>query len=259
MTLYFRVQGEPKADSPPIILVHGLFGSLENLGALARSLSAHFRVYSVDLPNHGRSAHVDAMSVSSIANALLQWMDEQAIDRAFCVGHSLGGKAVMELALMAPERCAKLAVIDIAPVRYESHHTDVFKGLLSIEPAQLVSRSAADLALKAYVPELAVRSFLLKNLQKKDAGFAWRMNLPVIYRDYPELLEANCEPAKPFAGDVLFIKGGDSPYILEPHRRAILSRFPRAKTRVVVGTGHWLHAEKPDHVGQLLLRFLQTQ
>lgn len=259
MSLNFRVQGELNSDVPPIVLVHGLFGSMENLGALARSLSAHFRVYSVDLPNHGRSPHVDTMTLSSLASALLAWMDEQVIERAFCIGHSLGGKAVMEMALIAPERCIKLAVIDIAPVHYEPHHLAVFDGLLAINPAELASRSAADEALKHFVPELAVRSFLLKNLQKAEVGFAWRMNLPVLHRDYPALIAANREAKTPFVGEVLFVKGGDSPYILESHRSAILSRFPKAKTRVVMGTGHWLHAEKPDHVAQLLLRFLMSK
>lgn len=256
MPLNFRVQGELNDDALPIVLVHGLFGSMENLGALARSLSAHFRVYSVDLPNHGRSPHVDTMTLSSIAGALLEWMDEQAIAQAFYIGHSLGGKAVMEMALMAPDRCLKLAVIDIAPVHYEPHHLAVFDGLLSISPAELSSRTAADEALKRFVPESAVRSFLLKNLQKNEVGFVWRMNLPAIHHDYPALIAANREAKTPFEGEVLFVKGGDSPYILESHRTAILSRFPKAKTRVVMGTGHWLHAEKPDHVAQILLRFL---
>ncbi|HEY7773437.1 MAG TPA: alpha/beta fold hydrolase [Marinagarivorans sp.] len=264
MGLNFRVQGPLaeeetlKAGSPsaPVVLLHGLFGSMENLGVLARDLAPRAKVYSVDLPNHGRSPHTAAMSLSSLAQALLEWLDEQAIDRASFVGHSLGGKVAMELALMAPERCRKLAVIDIAPVRYEPHHAAVFEGLLAINPAALTSRSDADSQLKTYVPALPVRSFLLKNLQKTDAGYAWRMNLPVLRDTYPALIEANRQPSVPFDGEVLFVKGGDSSYILEEHRDAIQSRFPHAKLRIVAGTGHWLHAEKPEHLGRILNRFL---
>ena len=240
-------------------MLHGLLGSMENVGALARDLAREATVtavYSIDLPNHGRSPHVNAMTLSSMAQAVLEWLDEQAIDQADFVGHSLGGKVAMELALMAPERCGKLVVIDIAPVRYEPHHAAVFEGLLALDPATTTSRSAADAQLKPYVPELPVRSFLLKNLQKTDIGFAWRMNLPVIRDSYPALIAANRKPSRPFDGDVLFVKGGDSPYILEQHRDAIQSRFPRAKLRIVAGTGHWLHAEKPEHGGHIVNRFL---
>ena len=252
MDLHWRVQGA----GAPVVLVHGLFGSMENLGMLARALAEHFKVYSLDLPNHGRSPHVETMSLHSMAQDLRSWMDQQGLASAHFVGHSLGGKAVMELALEAPERCQKLAVIDIAPVAYGPHHTDVFAGLAAVDVSALTHRSQADVILQPYVPELAVRSFLLKNLSKGQQGFSWRMNLPVIHRDYPALIAANRTTNTPFSGDVLFVKGGDSAYILEEHRQAITARFSNAKLRRVTGTGHWLHAEKPEHVAQLLVRFL---
>ncbi|WP_054112691.1 alpha/beta fold hydrolase [Marinagarivorans algicola] len=251
--LYFRKQGQGE----PVVILHGLFGSMENLGAQARALAKHFCVYSIDLPNHGRSAHGATMTLSSMAAQVNDWMEAQGLPSASFVGHSLGGKVAMELVLQQPEKCQKLVVLDIAPVHYEPHHTKVFKGLLALNPAQLVSRTDADTQLKREVSEPAVRSFLLKNLVKEAQGFSWRMNLPVIYASYPNLITANTLPETPYEGDVLFIKGGKSDYILEQHRDAIAARFPKAKLRLVSGVGHWLHAEKPEHVAQLVMHFLQ--
>lgn len=251
-SLYFRKQGQGE----PVILVHGLFGSLENLGALARILAQHFCVYSVDLPNHGRSPHSHHMNLSSMAADLSTWMDEQQLTSAMLVGHSLGAKVVMELALNLPDKCKKLVAIDIAPVQYQPRHTQIFKGLLALDPPNLSSRSQADTQLKPYVTELAVRSFLLKNLVKEAKGFSWKMNLPVIDTCYSALIAANKLPMQPFSGEVLFIKGGNSDYILESHTEAIGARFPKAKLRLIANTGHWLHAEKPDHVAKLVARFL---
>ena len=252
MILNYKTQG----SGPPILVLHGLFGMLDNWKSIANQLETDYSVYLLDLRNHGRSPHVETMSLHSMAQDLRSWMDQQGLASAHFVGHSLGGKAVMELALEAPERCQKLAVIDIAPVAYGPHHTDVFAGLAAVDVSALTHRSQADVILQPYVPELAVRSFLLKNLSKGQQGFSWRMNLPVIHRDYPALIAANRTTNTPFSGDVLFVKGGDSAYILEEHRQAITARFSNAKLRRVTGTGHWLHAEKPEHVAQLLVRFL---
>ena len=250
--LHHKVAG----SGDPIILIHGLFGSLENLGAIARLLTESYTVYSLDLPNHGRSGHTTTTDLPSLADHILQWMNENSIDRAHFFGHSLGGKAAMEVALRHPERVVGLVVVDIAPVHYEPHHGGVFKGLLSVDVAELVSRADADSMLAEYVPELPVRSFLLKNLVKlPEGGFSWRMNLPVIHRDYAELIKANIS-GKCFGGNVLFLKGGESNYILEKHRHEILSRFPQTTLKIVANTGHWLHAEKPDLVSKLTKSFL---
>lgn len=243
----------------PVVLIHGLFGSLENLGAIARALSeANFTVYSLDLPNHGRSAHVSPSTLSVFADIVIQWMNDAGLERAHFFGHSLGGKVVMELALRDPSKVRSLVVVDIAPVHYEPHHKKIFEGLLSIEPEILASRSDADTLLKAYVTEGAVRSFLLKNLVKNpDGGFVWRMNLPIIHRDYAQLIEGNSSGAA-FLGKVLFLKGGDSDYIQEAYRDETLRRFPNSQLKVVANTGHWLHAEKPDVVSKLTIAFLRS-
>lgn len=254
MILHSRTQG----SGPDLILVHGLFGSLENLGGLAKGLSEVFSVHSLDLPNHGRSPHRAQMDLPSLAQAVLEWMDAQGIARAHALGHSLGGKTLMELALRHPERVSRLVVLDIAPVHYTPHHLEVFKGLLAVEPDVLTSRAEAEALLLPHVPEIAVRSFLLKNLVREESGFRWRLNLPVIHRDYPQLIAGNT-PGLVFEAPVLFIKGGDSDYLLPEHKIEITTRFPQADLKIVTNTGHWLHAEKPELVTGLCRQFLQAE
>lgn len=246
--------GEASSNLPPVLVIHGLFGSLENLAGIARPLADDRCVFSIDLPNHSRSPHTESTSLSQMAEEVLGWMDQQDLERVDLVGHSLGGKVAMEIAIRHPTRVRKLVVMDIAPVKYPPHHNQVFAGLQSMDTQAITSRSAADAHLLQYVPELAVRSFLLKNLIKNGEGFAWRFNLPVVARDYPELIGANSQGE--FGGDVFFLKGGDSDYITEVHRDPILSRFPKATFKVVENTGHWLHADKPVIVAKLIKTFL---
>lgn len=253
----FSNQGlNAQSQRATVVLIHGLFGSLENLGAQARALAEHFDVFSIDLPNHGRSYQTDHMNLDSMAQDVISWMDEQSIDSAFLVGHSLGGKVAMEVALKAPKKCKKLVVLDIAPVDYEPRHGRVFKGLLGLDLLELSSRSKADAQLSIEVQEPAVRSFLLKNLVKESDGFRWRMNLPAISACYKYLIAGNRIPDQPVNQPVLFIKGGDSDYMLEAHRDAINARFLNTKLRIIANTGHWLHAEKPQQVATLITHFL---
>ncbi len=250
--LNWKVAGQGE----PLVLIHGLFGSLENLGGIARQLAESFTVYSLDLPNHGRSLHTEQINLPGLAECVLSWLNERNLQTVSIIGHSLGGKVAMELALTHPERIRQLVVLDIAPVAYSPHHNDVLDGLLALKPEQVTSRRDADEQLQAKVPEVAVRSFLLKNLVKQtDGGFAWRINLPVIHRDYPNMIAANRDDAV-FEGGVLFIKGGNSDYILPEYRDQIVARFPNATVKIVPDTGHWLHAEKPDLVARLASRFL---
>ena len=244
-----------QGTGPPVVLIHGLFGSLENLGGIARILAESATVYSLDLPNHGRSPHHQHMGLSSMAEDVVGWMAEQGLGSADFVGHSLGGKVAMEVALKWPERVRSLVVMDIAPVHYPPHHNDVFAGLRAVNLQEISSRRDAENIMAPYVPEVAVRSFLLKNITRTEGGhFAWRMNLPVIRDNYEKLVSANSDGVA-YDGDVLFLKGGDSDYIGEEHRHDILSRFPQAKVKVVANTGHWLHAEKPALVAKLIQQF----
>lgn len=259
--LHHRISGEGE----PLILLHGLFGSLDNLGVIARGLQDNWQIHALDQRNHGQSPHTDTMTYPEMADDVLAYMDAQGLEKATVLGHSMGGKVAMQMALKAPERVAGIIVADISPVTYQPRHDHVLEGLKSVETGKLTSRQDADRALSEYVEEAGVRQFLLKNLvpvpaAEKDtsgARYRWRLNLPVIDRSYAELSAAP-EGDGPYEGPVLFIKGADSAYIQNKHRDTITRLFPRADLRIIEGTGHWLHAEKPDTFVALCRRFMTS-
>lgn len=254
-----RVTGEGK----PLILLHGLFGSADNLGAVARGLEAGWQIHALDLRNHGGSPHADAMDYPSMAEDVLAYMDRQSLDRVAVLGHSMGGKVAMQLALAAGDRVERIIVADIAPVTYEPRHDAILEGLTSLDLKTVKSRKDADGQLAEQVETPAVRQFLLKNLERvpKDEQqangplFRWRLNLPVIERCYSQLAAA--PEGTRFDGPVLFIKGEDSAYIQEKHREKINALFPSAQVKIMKGAGHWLHAEKTETFVALCRRFLQ--
>ncbi len=259
MSLYAKHYPSRGSEHPPLILIHGLFGSHENLGAIARRFSEQFETYSIDLPNHGCSSHCESANLPKMAELVADWMKKAGFSQAYILGHSLGGKVAMELALTHSDLVNKLVVMDIAPVCYPPHHHNVFQGLLSLAPSGLSSRQEADKQLEKYVPEMPVRSFLLKNLVKtSDGGFSWKMNLAGLYADYPGLIQRNTQQGI-FSGEVLFLKGGNSDYIQEKYWPEIVKQFPHASAKIVADTGHWLHAEKPDIVARLTTRFFEQK
>lgn len=240
-----------------MVLLHGLFGAGGNLGPLARALQDSFKVYSVDLPNHGRSDWLPATDLSILAQCLDDWMDEQELTAASLVGHSLGGKVAMQLALVHPGRVSSLVVADIAPVVYPAHHDAVFAALDAVTVAQCTSREAAAKVMAADIEEQGVIQFLLLSLQRGASGiYHWRFNLEGIKAGYQAVRAAPAGEAD-YRGPVLFIKGGDSDYIREQHKDFILGLFPAARVKVMPGCGHWLHAEKPELFNSIVRRFLR--
>lgn len=254
-TIYHRQLSDA---GEPLVVIHGLFGSLENLGVVSRQLSDEFSVYALDLPNHGRSEHTHTTSLTQMAEAVIAWMDRVGLQQAHFLGHSLGGKISMEIALRYPDRVGKLVVADIAPVAYSRRHEDVFAAFRAVDLQALTSRMDADQQMRPHVAELSTRSFLLKNLERSEQGWFWRVNLKGLIAAYDELIAANTSDTAPFAGKVLFIKGEHSPYILPEHRELIVSLFPHAGVKVISNTQHWLHAEKPDIFVGIARRFLSA-
>ena len=257
--LHHQVTGQGK----PVILLHGMFGSLDNLGVIARGLEDQWQVHAIDQRNHGKSAHADTMSYPEMAEDILAYMDAQGLATVSVLGHSMGGKLAMQLALMAPERIDRIIVADISPVAYAPRHDHVLEGLKAVDLTAVKSRQDADRALSEYVEEAGVRQFLLKNLvpvpadaqEQSGLRYRWRLNLPVLDRSYTALAAAP-EGDGPFTGPVLFIKGADSAFIQTKHRDTIMRLFPRADMRIIEGTGHWLHVEKSDTFLALCRRFL---
>ncbi|MBU2097464.1 MAG: alpha/beta fold hydrolase [Gammaproteobacteria bacterium] len=244
----------------PLLILHGLFGSLQNWAWHCKKFADYFAVIALDMRNHGASPHDDSMDYPLMAKDVLEFMDDHDIASAHVLGHSMGGKVAMQLALIAPERIKRLVIADVAPVQYggeRGEHDEIFEGLCAIDLAALGSRADADTQLAAHVSDEVVRQFLLSNLVRGDSGgFRWRINLPVLKACYPKLREAPVAD-KPYTGDVLFLRGDLSDYILPSHRDEVLRHFPKAKVKTITQTGHWLHAEKPETFNRLVTDFLR--
>jgi esterase len=250
--IYAKRAGEGAA----VILLHGLFGAGGSLGMLARVLQEQFEVFSPDLPNHGRSAWLPTLDLPVMADRLRHWMDAEGLSKVHLVGHSLGGKVAMQLALQYPTRVRSLIIADIAPVAYAARHEPVFAALQAVATACCSSRGDAAGLLASYLQEDAVIQFLLTNLQRDDEGtMRWRFDLEGIRACYSSLLAAP-QADRSYQGPVLFIKGGTSDYIQEQHWPAIQLLFPAASIRVMPGCGHWLHVEKPQLFNGIVARFL---
>jgi esterase len=246
-------------EGPPLVLLHGLFGSGANLGGVARALADSHSVFSLDLPNHGRSPWLENATLERMAAQVTGWMDQQDLANARFLGHSLGGKVAMQLALSRPGRVSALVVADIAPVDYPPGHDSIFVALDAVAAAGCESRQAAAAIMREHLAEEDVIQFLLTSLRRDaDGHYHWRFNLAGLHRDYTAARAAPRASA-PYSGPVLFIKGGESSYITEAHREAILRLFPRAVLKILPGCGHWLHAERPDLFNSLVRRFLLAQ
>ncbi len=251
MELFTRTQGE----GPPLVLLHGLFGSNENLGSIARALAADFTVHAMDLRNHGRSPHGPEMSYPVLAHDVVETLAAAGIERTSVLGHSLGGKTAMELALSRPRHIERLIVADIAPIAYERRHDRELEALHALDPGQISSRGDADRALAGTIPDPAIRQFLLKNLVRNDNGFTWRMPLDTIYREYADIAAAPASSG-PFDGPTLFVRGGNSDYITEDSEPAIRERFPNARIETIPDAAHWVHVDAPETFLELVRGFL---
>jgi len=242
-------------NGSPVILIHGLFGTLDNLGRLAKFLSESHQVISIDLPNHGGSFHQEVFNYQSMANDVLQLLDHLSIEQCAVVGHSMGGKVAMEFALQHPQRISSLVVADIAPVCYTNRHSDVFAALNAVDLENITSRQQALATVVEHGIDQGIAMFLLKNLAKDDNGFTWRCNLSALQSGYPQII-GGMSPTLSFSGPVLFIKGELSDYITGEHKLKIGQHFPNATLKVIQGTGHWLHAEKPASFNKIVNDFL---
>lgn len=241
----------------PVIILHGLFGNLDNWQTFAKQLSAHFMVYIVDLRNHGRSPHLPEMNYRAAAEDVRAFMESQWIYQAHMIGHSMGGKTAMQFAFDHPDMLDQLVVVDIAPKAYTGGHEQIFEAMLKLEPEKLESRSEAEEKLARTISDPAVRLFLLKNLSRnKSGGYDWKMNLPVLHRDYSKILSAVSGAA--FSGESLFIRGERSDYLPDADWPQIQTLFPNAQLATVPGAGHWIHADAPEELLRQITEFLSA-
>jgi esterase len=212
---------------------------------VARHLSDRRRVLAVDLRNHGGSPHTPDMSYPAMAADIRALMDDLGLTRAAVMGHSMGGKVAMRLALETPERISRLVVVDIAPVTYPHDFTTILAGMRALNLEGLERRSAGDALLEPLIPDPAVRQFLLRSLVATGEGFRWHLNLDAIGRSLAALAGFPTDAAGPYPGDALFVSGALSPYVTPEHLQAVLRYFPEAEFRVLASAGHWVHVEQP--------------
>lgn len=252
MQLNFKRFGE----GPSLIILHGLFGSLDNWQTLARKYAEDFSVYIVDQRNHGKSPHSDEMfDYNVMADDLADFMDTHRILSASFIGHSMGGKTVMQFAVERPDRVDKLVVADMSPRPNEGGHEEILETLQAFPFDRIDARKEAEEWLEPRIKEYGVRQFLLKNLDRDKEGFRWKFNLEVIVRDYAHIL-AGVQSPWPVSVPALFIRGGKSDYIRNEDEVEISEMFPEAEFATIEGAGHWLHAEKPMEFLEATREFL---
>lgn len=243
MRLNFTRQGE----GPPLVLLHGLFGSSNNWAPLADSLSPNFDVITPDLRNHGRSPHHHEAGIAAMSSDILEELDALKLESVRLLGHSLGGRVAMRLALDHPTRVERLLVADMAPREYPPLFPEVFAALKALELPTLKSRAEADERLQASLPDPALRAFLLSNLARaEDGSFRWKMNLEALDAARADL-RAEIKAPAPYAGPALFLRGGNSDYVRDEDFGGIKKLFPAATLQTLDGAGHWLHVDRPSN------------
>lgn len=251
-----EVTGQGQA---PLLLLHGLFGSAANWRSIAKALSDSHEVHALDLRNHGASPWADAMDYTSMAADVAAYLDRHGLQEAAVLGHSMGGKAAMALALTAPTRVARLIVADIAPVTYADTLSPFAEAMRGVDLAAAASRMDVQRQLQALLPDPAVAPFLVQNLVTRNEHFDWRVNLPAILANMQQL--AGFEPALRqlrYDGPVHVIGGALSPYVRERDGGEFRPMFPRAEVEFIDGAGHWVHADRPREFVQAVRRSLAS-
>jgi len=257
MNLFFRTLGQGDRN---LIIIHGLYGSSDNWLSVARLLGDQFKIFIIDQRNHGQSPHSSDMNYGLMAEDVHEFMQQQQINKAVVMGHSMGGKAAMLFALRYPRWVEKLVILDIAPKSYNSFsnyaqitndHRQIVDGLLSVNPAEYQSRNAIDKVLKAAIPNDMVRSFLLKNIgRNQDKQLYWKLNIKAISKNLNYIMdgvkEFDTSDEFPNEKGVVIIRGAKSSYVQDEDMQQVRKYFPSAQLADIPNAGHWLHAEQTD-------------
>jgi pimeloyl-ACP methyl ester carboxylesterase len=242
----------------PFLILHGFLGMADNWKTLGRKWSEDgFQVHLIDQRNHGRSLQSDEFSYDIMAQDIKEYCDEHQLKNIILLGHSMGGKVAMKFAVEQESYLDKLLVADIAPKEYPAHHSDIINALKSIDFETIKSRHDADDALALVIPDFGTRQFLLKSLYRVEKDrYAWRFNLSVLGKAqnkvgiHEAIVDAINTPT-------LFIKGGNSEYILDGDKVLIDHAFAKAVLKTVPNAGHWLHAEKPQEFYNIVTDFVK--
>lgn len=253
MQLNYKVFGE----GFPLVILHGLLGSLDNWQTLAKKLAEQYKVYIVDQRNHGKSPHSEEFDYNLLSADLLEFLNSHQIEKAHLIGHSMGGKAVMQFALQHSERVAKLVVVDIAPGAFDDRHAIVFEALYFANVANAQTREEVEAKLRQKIGEESTVQFLLKGLMRNENGdgFVWRFNVDALQKAYSNVSSA-IEEKGVYEGEVLFIKGQKSNYINSGNYGDISDMFIHHQLTEIKDAGHWVHAEKPMEFLAVVADFL---
>jgi len=246
-----------QGSGPPLLILHGLFGSGRNWSTLAQRVAASHQVFALDARNHGASPWAESMSYADMTEDLLAFQAARGLGRAAVIGHSMGGKAAMLLALHHAEAVERLVVVDVAPVAYPPALAAYVQAMRAADLTGVSRRAEVDAQLAGAVTSPAERAFLLQNLVLEGGRARWHLNLPVLERFMPDISGFPAPAAGvSFGGPVLFVAGERSSYVRPEHRPAIERLFPHARIVRVAEAGHWLHAERPDAFLALVTPFL---
>ncbi len=254
----FNDTKDSATDKQTILILHGLFGSKRNWQSIARKLSEKSRVFTLDLRNHGESEHSDFMSYPDMADDVFEFITEHELGKVSIIGHSMGGKVAMQMALKQTDTIRRLVIIDIAPVQYQHSFDNLITSLDALPLDHISNRQEADEYLKTSIQPESLRQFLLQNLRKLETGFAWRINLKTIQSCIDELVgfpKNHCK--QQYKNPVLFLKGEKSNYIKYLYEQQLFRLFPAALIITVAESGHWLHAENPDFVTDKIGKFIE--
>jgi pimeloyl-ACP methyl ester carboxylesterase len=241
----------------PLLILHGLFGSLDNWKTLGNQFAEDYEVYLIDQRNHGKSPHSEDFDYQVMADDLIEFVNDHYLRGIYILGHSMGGKTVMNFAQHC-DLIDKIVIADIAPRAYKPHHNDLVRTMESIDLSLVDSRSDVDELLKKDIPNFSVRQFLLKNLywRKKDQ-LDWKINLPVIKKNM-DIIAGSIENHV-VTTPTLFIQGELSPYIMDTDYPMIKKQFPNSRIVKMEQVGHWLHAENPELFYQIVSDFLKEE
>lgn len=254
MGLNFKKYGQGEFN---LVILHGLFGSLDNWQSLAKEFSNHFTTYIVDQRNHGKSPHFDEHNYSSMAADLKEFLEQQGIEQTHLLGHSMGGKTVMQFSIQEPQFILKMIVVDIAPKYYPPHHQEVISALESVDFSVQTDRKKVQARIEEKIVDQGIVQFLMKGLiwaQKNQLG--WKFNLKVLSQNIENIGE-KLEGFAYFTNPTLFLRGEKSDYITIDDIDSIEEIFPMAQYSTIENAGHWLHAENPKLFLREVLNFLK--
>jgi pimeloyl-ACP methyl ester carboxylesterase len=255
MDLNYKVYGEGE----PVVILHGLFGMLDNWQTFAKALAEDYMVYVVDQRDHGRSPRSDDFNYQLLAEDLSHFCEQHWLHEARFIGHSMGGKTLLQFAKEYQDIIQQMVIVDMGIKAYTGGHETILQALSTLDVEVLDSRGAAEDHLSQTIGERGVRQFLLKNLtRRKEGGYAWKMNLPLLVDAYPNILAA-IDYDHTIDTDTLFVRGSKSNYVADEDIASILETYTHARVETVDDAGHWIHAERPTELLAMVRSFFASK